>query len=122
MTSDIRCYNCGHSLAALTLPLSRRDLCPGCSVHVHACRMCIHYDPQVLGQCREEEAEEVLDKRKVNFCEWFGPSTSAWDGQGSPDAARARANLDALFGDGPAEEGTDASDDDPLRAAEDLFK
>lgn len=117
MTAGMRCYNCGDSLATLSLPISRRDMCPACSVHLHACRMCVHYDPHVIGQCREQEAEEVLDKRKVNFCEWFVPSDSAWDGSTSGGDERARAALDALFGDGEAP----ATERDALSEAEKLF-
>ena len=118
MTIDMRCYNCGESLVALSLPISRRDMCPSCSVHLHACRMCTQFDPRVTGQCREEEAEEVLDKRKVNFCEWFQPSEQAWDGSSRTGEQRARAELDALFGDADRP----AGDDDALTEAEKLFR
>lgn len=117
MTVPMRCYNCGHSLETLSLPISRRDMCPACAVHLHACRMCVHYDPLVLGQCREDDAEEVLDKRKVNFCEWFAPSDSAWDEAASGREDRARAELDALFGGGDSP----ASEQDALSEAEKLF-
>lgn len=118
MNVEIRCYNCGESLQALSLPISRRDMCPSCSLHLHVCRMCMHYDPKVLRQCREDEAEEVLDKRKVNFCEWFSVSGQAWDGSSRTGEQRARAELDALFGDGE----TAAGDDDTLTEAEKLFR
>jgi len=119
MSPQLRCYNCGAALDALTLPLSRRDMCPSCSVHVHVCRMCRHFDPQVTRQCREDDAEEVLDKKKVNFCEWFLPSPDAWDGTGDRREARARAELEALFGgDGDA----GAPSDESVSEAEKLFR
>ncbi len=119
MSAEIVCYRCGESLAKLTPPFSRRDMCPACSAHVHVCRMCEHFDPQMLGQCREEEAEEVLDKEKVNFCEWFEPRPNAFDAERADDHARAQSQLAALFGDGEAA----ASDaDDAVKPAEDLFK
>lgn len=121
MAPELYCYNCGHSLAALTPPLSRRDLCPGCSRHLHVCRMCVNFDPTVIGQCREEDAEEVLDKQKVNFCDWFEPSASAWNGRGNPADAAARADLAALFDDDAADVDT-SRDDDPMADAEKLFK
>lgn len=119
MTETILCYRCGESLAALTLPLSRRDLCPGCGVHVHVCRMCDHFDPDVPGQCREEDAEDVLEKERVNFCDWFVPSGDAFDPRRSDQAHRAEAELRALFGDGDAD---GAGADGSLADAEDLFK
>ena len=90
--------------------------------------MCRHFDPTVLGQCREEDAEEVLDKRKVNFCEWFLASPDAFDGQANAADDAAKLALAALFGDTRAsgEEQTQPSgtDDapDPLSDAEDLFR
>ena len=119
MSTEIVCYRCGASLAALTLPLSRRDMCPSCSAHVHVCRLCINYDPQVTGQCLEDDAEEVLEKERVNFCDWFKPRGGAFDPSEQARQARAESELASLFGeadtDGPA---TDAT----LRKAEDLFK
>ena len=118
MSAEIVCYNCGTSLAALTLPLSRRDMCPSCSVHVHVCRMCIHFDPAVIGQCREDDAEEVLEKDKVNYCDWFVPATGAYDAGRRDGHLAALADAEALFGD---DEKPGADDGDPLSDAEKLF-
>lgn len=81
--------------------------------------MCIYYDKDVLQQCLEDDAEEVKDKEKVNFCEWFKPAFGAFDPEGAEQAARAKSSLDALFSGDRAIEG-DA--DTGLDAAEDLFK
>lgn len=81
--------------------------------------MCMDYDPQVPRQCREDDAEDVLDKEKVNFCEWFRPSPGAFDPALASAADQARSELDALFGDGPADR---AADDNGLSDAEKLFK
>lgn len=119
MSAEIVCFRCGESLASLTLPFSRRDLCPGCSVHVHVCRMCDCFDPGVPGQCREDDAEEVHDKERANFCDWFRPSENAFDPARAKQQARAESELEALFGDADnAETETDAKYQD----AEDLFK
>ena len=119
MADALACYRCGASLEKLSLPLSRRDECPECTVHLHVCRMCVFYDPEVPRQCREDDAEDVKDKEKVNFCEWFRPNPDAFDPALASAASRARSELDALFGDGP---GAGASDDDALTEAEKLFK
>lgn len=80
--------------------------------------MCGHFDPGVVGQCREEDAEDVLDKEKANFCDWFGARVDAFDGDARAQAIQARSQLGALFG-----EGDDVAETDPGRsAAEDLFK
>jgi hypothetical protein len=114
----IRCYRCGESLAALTLPFSRRDECPTCTVHLHVCRMCRFFDPAAPKQCREDDAEEVTEKERVNFCEWFKPSVGAFDPVRAKKEARAKSELAALFGATDEQPG----DDDALREAEDLFR
>ncbi len=119
MVHNVACYRCGTSLAALSLPLSRQDECPGCGNYLHVCRMCRHFDPHVPKQCREDDAEEVLEKARLNFCDWFVASESAFDPQRKADEDQARAALDALF-DGPGEAAPDA--DTTLSEAEKLFK
>jgi hypothetical protein len=79
MPHRVACYQCGASLQALSLPLSRQDECPACGVHLHVCRMCENYDVRVTRQCREDGAEDVTDKGRLNFCDWFVPSESAFD-------------------------------------------
>lgn len=119
MSHSLACYRCGAALDKLTLPLSQRDACPACSVHLHVCRMCEHFAPEVPTACREDDAEEVIDKEKMNFCEWFRPSPDAFDPQRARQAAQATAELGALFGDGAAPE---ADADDARSEAEKLFK
>ncbi|MBT5220725.1 MAG: hypothetical protein HOI35_03185 [Woeseia sp.] len=119
MSEEICCFRCGESLEYLSLPLSRRDECRGCRAPVHICRMCIYFDPLVLKQCTEDDAEEVSDKEKVNFCEWFKPAPGAFDALGAGKAAKSKTDLDALFGDGLDEaKGTEVGG----CAAKDLFK
>jgi len=97
MTHTIACFRCGTSLAAMSLPFSRRDQCPECAIDLHVCRMCVNYDPRVPDQCREDDAEEVRDKELANFCDWYEPSDSAFDPEGKSEADRAREALEALF-------------------------
>lgn len=118
MTEQLQCYRCGESLTALTLPLSRRDLCPSCGNELHVCRMCRSYDPAVAEQCREDDAEEVKDKERANFCDWFEPVGGRFDAAAKTSAQQAEQQLAALFG----ESDTDDNEDDTLKAAEDLFR
>jgi len=119
MSEIFSCYRCGASLEKLSLPLSRRDECPACTVHVHVCRMCVYFDPGAVKQCREDDAEEVLDKEKVNFCEWFKPSVNAFDPDRASAEARARSELNSLFGGATADS---AGPDPATEDAESLFK
>ena len=118
MAEPIQCFRCGTSLEVLTLPISRRDLCPQCSSAVHVCRMCINYSRQVLGQCLEDDAEEVLDKENTNYCEWFKPSANAFDPAEGGQQARAEAELASLFGETSA---TTTPTDDATAEADKLF-
>ena len=103
MTHSIACFRCGASLASLSLPLSRRDECPECSAHLHVCKMCRHFDVAVPAQCREDGAEEVTEKERQNFCEWFVPSEDAFDPAGKAQADKARHELEVLFGETEAQ-------------------
>jgi len=81
--------------------------------------MCVYFDPGVARQCREDDAEEVMDKEKPNFCDWFKPAGGRFEQSGSAAGKRAEQQLAALFGendDAPA----DAADDS--RKADDLFR
>lgn len=100
MAHSIACYRCGASLSALSLPLSRRDQCPECTADLHVCKMCVAFDAAVTRQCREDGAEDVTEKERVNFCDWFKPSENAFDPQRRTDADAAQDALAALFGDG----------------------
>ena len=99
MAHDLSCFRCGASLAALSLPLSRQDECPDCGVYLHVCKMCQHFDVRVPRQCREDGAEDVTEKERPNFCDWFTPSESAFDAKRKDEEDQARAALDALFDD-----------------------
>ena len=118
MSHSVACFRCGASLASLSLPLSRQDECPDCSAHLHVCKMCRHFDVTVPKQCREDDAEEVIEKARLNFCEWYVPSEDAFDPTGKAAADRARQSLDVLFGDAEA---SGEEPDESLSDAEKLF-
>lgn len=99
MSHNIACYRCGASLAALSLPLSRQDQCPECSADLHVCKMCLHFDERVPRKCREDGAEDVTEKERTNFCDWFKPSEKAFDPARKSQADAAQDALAALFGD-----------------------
>ncbi len=99
MSHSLACYRCGASLAVLSLPLSRHDQCPNCSADLHVCKMCIHFDEHVPRKCREDGAEDVTEKERPNFCDWFKPSDTAFDPARKSEADAAKDALAALFGD-----------------------
>jgi len=92
--------------------------------------MCSFFDPAVVEQCREDDAEEVKNKEGANFCDYYRPNPAAHDARYVSAEGQARSQLDALFGamDDPGPEaGTGAAGEDEGNAdgpadAEDLFR
>jgi hypothetical protein len=117
MTDTLVCWKCGASVEDLPLPLGRRDECLVCHAELHVCRMCRFYDVRVAKACREPMAEEVKDKERANFCDWFQPRPNAFQPR-EDKSQTAKSELDALFGGGPA----DRSDKSPRNELEDLFR
>jgi hypothetical protein len=60
--------------------------------------MCISFDARVTRQCREDGAEDVTEKERPNFCDWFKSRDDAFDPDLKSEADTAKAALDALFG------------------------
>jgi hypothetical protein len=92
------CWKCGASLTHLSLPLTRRDVCKQCSADLHACKLCEFYDVSKAKHCREPIAEEVSDKQRANFCDYFKPKEGAYSNKGQSEAEIAKAQLNKLFG------------------------
>ena len=127
MTTNYQCWHCGAELKDLILPFSRRQECQACNADQHVCRMCKNYDANISGQCREDRAEDISDKEKANFCDYFAPSTQAYTAAGNSKQDAAKAKLEALFGG--SDSSTVPSDNNPVdknakakQALEDLFK
>jgi hypothetical protein len=121
MSHDLVCWKCGTSLADYTLPLRRLEECRKCGAELHVCKMCEWYSIAVAKHCREPIAEEVKDKERANFCDYFKPRSGAYSAAPVDAAAKAKSDLDALFsGAKPSSEPAPA---DTSRAALDaLFK
>ena len=98
MSNSLVCWKCGTSLATLSLPLLRLDECRSCGAQLHACKLCEFYSTSVAKHCRETIAEEVRDKERANFCDYFQPRPGAHSASSLTEAERAKSQLDALFG------------------------
>ena len=64
------CYNCGKTLALSCLP-GRSERCLECGADLRVCRNCVSWAPELAYQCSDRRAEEVADKERGNFCEYF---------------------------------------------------
>jgi hypothetical protein len=92
------CWKCGSSLADLTLPLRRLEECRHCHAELHVCKLCEWYSVAVAKHCRETVAEEVKDKERANFCDYFKPKPDVYSAVSLDAASKAKSGLDALFG------------------------
>lgn len=51
--------------------IGRREACPLCYRDLHVCLCCRFYAPGAYNDCREPQAERVVDKDRSNFCDFF---------------------------------------------------
>lgn len=115
------CWKCGTSLAELSLPLQRLDECKACHAELHVCKLCEWYSTAVAKHCREPIAEEVKDKERANFCDYFKPVANAYSNAGVTAATKAKSDLDALFGGAKPASATPSPEDQARAQLEALF-
>lgn len=85
------CYSCGRELREAEY--GRQEICPGCRLDTKVCRNCVHYDPRMNNECRESAADQVTDKTKSNFCDWFKPARPQASGVKKADPKAAFEDL-----------------------------
>jgi hypothetical protein len=120
-TQALVCWKCAASLDEVPLPIARYAECLACRCELHVCRMCRFYDAALAQDCGEPMAEEVKDKTRANFCEFFEPRPQAYTPENEAGKGPDLDALDALFGgEGPGA-ARKPSADDGIRALEDLF-
>jgi hypothetical protein len=90
---DGKCWHCG--VALTSLDYGRQDTCRKCGRDTKVCRNCEHYERGVNNDCREDQAERVVDKERSNFCDYFRPSDKSQGGAQARDAMKVAA--EALF-------------------------
>lgn len=73
--------------------------------------MCEFYAPSVAKSCREPVAEEVADKERANFCDYFRARSGIHAAGRIAEADAARTKLEAMFG-------IDSGTDEPSSAVD----
>jgi hypothetical protein len=89
------------------------------------CKMCLYFDAHVPKACREDDAEDVKEKERANFCDYFKPNPDAYVPGFKAATAQATDQLATLFGEQPSgdtRQGSGEADAEPHGALEDLFK
>lgn len=90
------CFSCGKELEAIDR-IGRREVCPSCGSDLHCCRNCEFYDKHAYNECREPQAERVLEKDKSNFCDYFQLAAAPRGGKIHNEEAEAKKRLEGLF-------------------------
>jgi hypothetical protein len=70
-------------------------VCDRCRADLHSCLNCEHHDPTVYNECRESNAERILDQDRANRCEYFRPAGKSH--AVSEDRQAAMTDLENLF-------------------------
>jgi hypothetical protein len=92
---NVTCFHCGAEIE----PQERvgfHDSCAQCERDLHVCLNCAFHDLAYNNQCREPQAERVVDKDRFNFCEYFSPASNLATRSRLP-SSEPRAKLAALF-------------------------
>lgn len=97
MNNDVigRCWQCGRDLTKADY--GRETLCLSCGKATRVCRNCRYYAPGKPNACLEPMAEEVLDKARANFCEFFDPGDRHIGAPGVISAAELLNRANDLF-------------------------
>lgn len=88
----LKCFKCQRVLELRPeQKITRQEECSACYSSIHSCKMCKFYDPTSYNQCRESNADRVVEKDAANYCDYFvlgNPGT----GLKSKDDILAKAN------------------------------
>lgn len=88
------CHSCRKEIPD-DLFVGRQEQCPFCRSDLHSCLNCVFYERGAYNDCREPQAERVLDKDRSNFCDFFRFKNSVQ--REDELVTNPKDKLDALF-------------------------
>jgi hypothetical protein len=91
-----KCHKCIKGLE-IKIPVGRREICPFCGSDLHCCLNCDHYNIGVYNDCREPQAERVIEKDRSNFCDFFIFRDSERIGKEKDSGVSVKAKMESLF-------------------------
>lgn len=91
-----RCQACAKEIR-IDRTVGRQETCPHCGTDLHVCLNCSFYSPGAYNDCREPQAERVVDKKRSNFCDYFVFCDDASRKGQAAGKEDARSRLDELF-------------------------
>jgi len=87
------CHQCKKEIKLESFT-GRQEQCPFCCADLHGCGNCTFYERGAYNDCRESQAERVLDKTRSNFCDYFSFRQTNNSTEKQPDA---KDKLETLF-------------------------
>lgn len=92
----IRCHACSKELD-ITLPIGIREVCVFCGSHLHCCLNCSFYKIDSYNDCREPQAERVIEKSRNNYCEYFHIGSAQRGNHKEDGKSDTKMKLESLF-------------------------
>ena len=89
------CYFCGKELD-IGGTVGRYDTCPHCHRDLRCCLNCALYDVST-NYCREPQSEEIRDRDRSNFCDFFIFGDKEAKGERGNRVRKAKEEWERLF-------------------------
>ena len=90
------CHSCLKILEIKT-PMGRQELCAFCGTDIQCCLNCAFYASGAYNDCREPQAERVIEKSRSNFCDFFVFRNAESDLKEKAPKESAKMKLESLF-------------------------
>jgi hypothetical protein len=116
---NLRCHHCGSAIPLEqnargdVLPIPVSAACGSCDAAVHACRNCVHFDPNAAFECRRK-VRNSYRKGGANDCVEFEPKLAV-------EMTRDESKPEGSFG-GVTADRAPKTQADARKAFDDLFK
>ena len=91
-----KCHKCLKDLE-IKIPVGRKDVCPSCGSDLRCCLNCVFHAPGIYNECKEPQAERVVEKERSNFCDFFVFQDAVSGHQGKDVGDPAKTKLASLF-------------------------
>ena len=90
------CHACLKGLE-IKIPVGRRETCPFCGSDLRCCLNCIFHATGAYNDCREPQAERVVENDRSNFCDFFIFRDADADGKGKNSGDPVKTKIASIF-------------------------
>lgn len=89
-----QCFSCAKEITVSGV-VGFREECAHCGADVRACKNCEFFDKSAYNECRETQADRILEKERSNRCDFFKIKTNQQNAISEKEKQRALA--ESLF-------------------------